>query len=78
MPALKKYPDAMSVAQLSEALGIGKNSAYRLLLDGAIKYHKIGRRYLVPKQCVLDYLESARYNEAVMVGESTCQERSIL
>ena len=37
------YPDILSVKQLCEILGIGKNTAYRLLQGGEIKSIKLGR-----------------------------------
>lgn len=58
---LNSYPDIMTVHQLAEALGIGINTAYALTRDGTIGTKRIGRRILVPKLCVLDYLNSARY-----------------
>ena len=73
---LKNYPDVMSVTQLSKALNVGRNSAYALMQAGTIAHRKIGRKYLIPKLCVLDYLNAARYNSAVMAGESNCHERS--
>ena len=62
----------MNVAQLAEALNIGRNSAYSLMQSGEIAHRKIGRKYLIPKRCVLDYLNAARYNGEVMAGESSC------
>jgi len=72
---LKEYPDVMSVAQMAEALNIGRNSAYALLASGEIACRKIGRKYLIPKRCVLDYLSGARYNGQVMAGDSNCHEK---
>ena len=57
-----EYPEIMSVAQLAAALGIGKNSAYHLLHTHQIGYKKIGaKKYIIPKSCVIDYVQSARY-----------------
>ncbi len=55
------YPDVMSVEQLAKALGIGKNSAYELIRSREIGSKRIGRKILVPKSCVIDYVQSARY-----------------
>lgn len=57
----KDYPDVLNVKQLCEILHIGKNSAYELLSSGEIKSRKIGRKYLIPKICVIDFINSARY-----------------
>ena len=52
-----KYKDIMTVADLCEALGIGKNTAYKLLKSGEIKSVRIGRIYKIPKQCVEKYIQ---------------------
>ena len=49
------YPDIMTVYQVQEALGVGKNTVYRLLKDGEIKSLKIGNKYKVPKNCLVAY-----------------------
>jgi len=72
---LKDYPDVMSVVQLAEALNIGRNSAYDLVQSGEIACRKIGRKYLIPKRCVLDYLCGAVYNGQVMAGNPNCPEK---
>lgn len=56
-----EYPDILTVAQTAEALRIGKNSAYRLVHEKAIGSKHIGRKILVPKACLIDYVHSARY-----------------
>ena len=58
----KEYPDMMSVQQVAEALHIGKTSAYRLIKEKQIGSKHIGRKILVPKVCVVDYVISARYS----------------
>lgn len=58
---LKDYPDVLTVEQLAHVLGIGINSAYRLVREQAIGCRRIGRKILIPKVCVADYLNSARY-----------------
>lgn len=57
----KEYPDIMSVEQLAKALGIGKNSAYALIRSRAIGCKRVGRKIIIPKSCVIDYVQSARY-----------------
>lgn len=52
-----EYPDVVSPEQLQKMLGgIGKTTAYKLLRGGKIKSVRIGRRYLIPKICVIEYL----------------------
>ncbi len=56
-----EYPDVMTVAQAANALGIGLNSTYRLVHQQQIGCVRIGKRILIPKVCVTDYINSARY-----------------
>lgn len=58
---LNEYPDVMTVKQMSEALHISKGKAYELINQRVIGSRRIGRKILVPKICVTDYLNSARY-----------------
>ena len=61
---LRDYPDVLTVEQLAEILGIGQNAAYQLVHSGAIGYKRIGKNIRIPKVCVVDYLNSARYTVA--------------
>jgi excisionase family DNA binding protein len=62
---LNQYPDVLSVKEVAEILRIGKNSAYALLSSKAIASRRIGKRYLIPKKCLLDFLNDTRYNRDV-------------
>jgi excisionase family DNA binding protein len=72
---LKDYPDVLTVMQMAEILGIGKNSAYALVQTGTIGHLKIGRKYLIPKRCVVDYLNASRYNRECNGGAVPVPER---
>lgn len=50
------YPDVVSVEEIQQMLRIGKNALYQLLKDGAIKSIKVGKRYVVPKKYIIDFL----------------------
>ena len=50
------YPDIMTVKQIADALGIGINKAYELVNDGTINSKRIGRRIIVPKLYLIDYI----------------------
>lgn len=58
---LNSYGDTMTVNEVAEALGICEKSVYRLLKEHSLGYKRIGRKYLIPKCCVTEYLSSARY-----------------
>ncbi|NCB74965.1 MAG: DNA-binding protein [Clostridia bacterium] len=57
-----EYPDVLTVEKLAEALGIGKNKAYELINNRVIGSKRIGRKIVIPKCCLIDYLQSSRYN----------------
>lgn len=57
---LEKYPEIMTVDQLAEALHICKNNAYLLLNTNEVGFKRVGRRIIIPKICVIDYLRSAQ------------------
>ena len=50
------YPDVVSVEEIQQMLRIGKNAVYTLLKDGVIKSVKVGKRYIVPKKHVVEFL----------------------
>lgn len=50
------YPDVVSIKQLMEMLGIGRNTAYELVNDGTIKSIKIGRIHKIPKIRVIEFI----------------------
>ena len=50
------FPDVLTVEQLRKALGIGRNKAYELVNTGLVKSVGVGRRILVPKCYVIDFI----------------------
>ena len=53
----KGYPDVVNVPQLCEMLGgISDKTAYRLLKGGKVRSLLVGKKYLIPKTFVIDYL----------------------
>jgi len=51
------YPDVVSIDQLCKMLGIGKAKAYELLNKNMIKARRIGKKFIIPKQSVIRFLE---------------------
>lgn len=60
------YPDILTVKQMAQALCICENSAYRLVNSHTVGCKRIGRKIIVPKQCLIDYVLSARYTIAAL------------
>ena len=58
----REYPDILRIDEIQSMLQIGRNSAYDLLKQGLIKSIKIGKKYIIPKQSVIDFVESACNN----------------
>ncbi|NTZ20970.1 DNA-binding protein [Paenibacillus sp. JMULE4] len=50
------YDDIITVEELLEMLQIGRNTAYRLLGTGQIKSVRIGRKYRIPRESVIEYI----------------------
>lgn len=57
-----QYPDVLTVQQVAEALRIGRGAAYKLVNEKIIGSVRIGKKIRIPKQCLIEYVQSARYN----------------
>lgn len=60
-----EYPDVVNVEQASKMLGgISEKTMYSLLKRGIIKSLYVGKRYLIPKAFILEYLLLDQKQEA--------------
>lgn len=50
------YPDIVSIDELQSMLNIGRNTAYKLLKDNLIKTIKVGKKYIIPKASVVNFV----------------------
>lgn len=57
MKNIRDYGDVLNVNDVKEILGVGYNTAYKLLQNGEIKNFKIGRERKIPKHCLEEYLK---------------------
>lgn len=57
LSSLADLPVTLRVEDLMPVLGIGRNTAYRLVQSGDIRSIKIGRQIRIPRQVLLDYME---------------------
>ena len=73
-----KYHDVMTVEEVCDALRIGYNSAYKLLNNGSIKALRNGRSWLIPKACLIEYVETSSgiSNSAKTTVKSTKPKKS--
>lgn len=49
-----KYGDIVTVDEIMEMLQIGRVSVYQMLQSGRIRSLKVGKKYIVPKQSIVD------------------------
>lgn len=56
-----EYRDVMTVKETAEALGICEAAVYRMVKENTIGSHRVGRRILIPKVCLIQYVKSAQY-----------------
>ena len=57
---LCNYPDAMTLAQLAECLGISTKLASRIVHEGKVFARKVGREYRISKSSVVEYVRGER------------------
>ena len=53
-----EYEDIMTIADVMEALHIGKNRVYELLANGELNGFRMGRPWKIPKESVIDYVRN--------------------
>lgn len=54
-----EYPDVVTPDDLQTMLKIGRNSVYDLLRNKLIKSIRVGKKYIIPKVNVIDFLKTA-------------------
>lgn len=54
-----EYSDILTPKQAAEALGVSKNSIYRLIRDNSLGCKRIGRKILIPKISLVAFARSA-------------------
>lgn len=57
-----KYDEILSIEDVMEILHIGKNSVYSLLKRNEIRNIRVGKRYIVPKQSVINFITAITEN----------------
>ena len=55
----KNEPDVLTVPDVIRLLRIGKNSVYKLLKEGKIGSIKQGKKIIIPKVCLVEFLTNA-------------------
>lgn len=71
-------PDVLTPAEVANVLKLGRTMTYNLLRAGAINSIKVGRKIIVPKKFLDDFIEDYAdmcYTETQMVGNLSCCEK---
>ena len=61
----KNEPDILTVPDVIRLLRIGKNSVYELIKVGAIGSIKKGKKIIIPKVCLIEFLADERNYQTV-------------
>ena len=60
----KGEPEVLTVPDVIRLLRIGKNSVYQLLKDGKINSIKQGKKIIIPKVCLAEFLTNSQNYQA--------------
>lgn len=58
MKKLCDYGEVLTVKDVQNILGIGRNAVYTMLKNGTLKSKRIGTKYIIPKKSIQTYLNS--------------------
>ena len=58
----EKYNDIVAVEDVMEMLNLGKSTVYGLLQKGQIQHVRVGKKYVIPKSAVIEFLGKSCYN----------------
>ena len=53
----KDYNDVVTIEEIMKMLHIGRSSVYELLQNGKLYSVKIGKKYIVTKQSVINFIQ---------------------
>lgn len=74
MDILQNCPDVLTVMEAAEVSRIGRTMMYRFIKNGQIKHLKIGKKILIPRVYLQEFLANHAekcYNDIQMVGTPT-------
>lgn len=54
------YPDVLNIDDLTHMLNIGKNKAYELVNTNTIQSIRVGRKIIIPKFRVIEFLQNVK------------------
>lgn len=54
---MRNYPEVLTPTEARAILKIGKNSIYQLIKNNKIKHIRVGKKILIPKQYLIEFLQ---------------------
>lgn len=60
---LDNYSDVLTTVDLMSILHTGRTLTYKMLKEGTIKSVRAGRRYIIPKKYLEEFLNAEKSNE---------------
>lgn len=72
--------EALTILEAAETLRIGRTMMYHLVKTGQVKHLKIGRKIIIPRKYLREYIENEVekcYNSTQMVGTLPCYEKGV-
>ena len=70
------YPDVVSIEQVMQMLNLGKSTVYHLLKSRQIIHVRVGRKYVIPKKSVIDFLTGLCHNVDTIIDGRQIQQSS--
>lgn len=56
----ENFKDVLTINEACTALSMGKNTLYKLIKLGRLKCIQVGKKYLIPKVCLIDFINKCR------------------
>ena len=55
-PMFTEFKDVVTVDDVTKMLHVSRVTVYKLLKSGRIRTLKVGKKYIIPKQSIIDFL----------------------
>ena len=59
----EEYGDMLTVDEVAEILGVGKNSAYEIFRSGKMNCFMLKGKWKIPKQALIEYIHNLAYKK---------------
>ena len=63
------YPDIVTIYNLRQMLNIGRSTAYTLLQNNKIRHVRVGKKYIIPKNAVIGFVNNMCYDSDQIIND---------